>query len=357
MLVDKMAEVTSGTAYHSYLPLGPVLGVMPWNFPLWQVLRAAVPIILAGNGFVLKPARNVMRSAFNIEDAWRASGLPEGVFTVLNIAQDDVAAVIADRRIAAVTVTAGVKAGAAVAAQAGSLLKKTVLELGGSDPFIVLKDADIERAVAAGIKARFQNNGQVCIAAKRFILEEPIAKTFTECFVAAVRALKLGDPMQSDTQLGPMARGDLRSELHQQIDASRRDGARILTGGGGPSDGKGYFFPPTVLDKVEPGMAVFDQETFGPCAALTTVCDLDQAVLLANQSHYGLSGNIWCNDLDVAAQTARRLETGGVFINGFSSSDPRVPIGGVKMSGYGRELSTFGVTEFTNVQTVWRDRS
>jgi len=357
MLADRPAEVASGTAHVSHLPLGLVLGVMPWNFPLWQVLRAAVPIIMAGNGFVLKPARNVMRSAFNIEDAWRASGLPDGIFTVLNIAQDDVAAVIADRRIAAVTVTAGVKAGAAVAAQAGSLLKKSVLELGGSDPFIVLKDADIEKAVAAGVKARFQNNGQVCIAAKRFLLEAPIAKTFTDCFVAAVQALKLGAPMQADTQLGPMARGDLRSELQQQIENSRHMGAHVLTGGGAPPNGKGYFFPPTVLDNVAPGMAVFDQETFGPCAALTTVRDLDEAVALANQSQYGLSGNIWCNDIDLATKTARRLETGGVFINGFSSSDPRVPIGGVKMSGYGRELSTFGLTEFSNVQTVWRDRA
>ncbi|MEJ0093198.1 MAG: NAD-dependent succinate-semialdehyde dehydrogenase [Methylocella sp.] len=356
MLADKAVSVEKGDAYISYLPLGPVLGVMPWNFPIWQVLRAAVPIILSGNCFVLKHSRNVMRSAFNIEDAWDQSGLPKGLFSILNIPQDKVAAVLADRRIAAVTVTAGTKAGSAVASQAGSLLKKSVLELGGSDAFIVLKDADVEQAVAAGIRARFQNNGQVCIAAKRFILEKPIAKEFTDRLVEGVRALRLGDPTESETQLGPMARVDLRTELHNQIESSKRAGAEILTGGGFTSDA-GYFYRPTVLNHVAPGMAAFDQETFGPCAALTVVGDLDQAVALANHSQYGLSGNLWTKDLDLAGKAARRLETGGVFINGFSASDPRVPIGGVKMSGYGRELSYFGATEFVNIQTVWRNRS
>ena len=355
MLADRPMPVATGTAYVSYLPLGTVFGVMPWNFPLWQVLRAAAPIMLAGNPFLLKPARNVLRSAFNLADACRESGLPEGLFSVLNIPQEKIAGVVADRRVAAVTVTAGVKAGAAVASQASALLKKSVLELGGSDAFIVLKDADLSRAVSAGIKARFQNNGQVCIAAKRFILEKPIADEFTERFVEGVRVLKLGDPLDRDTFLGPMARADLREGLHKQVEESKRAGAKLLAGGG-RADRKGYFYQATVLGDVKPGMAAFDEETFGPCAALTTVEDLDEAIALTNHSEYGLSSNLWTNDLDLAAKAARRVEAGGVFINGFSSSDPRVPIGGVKLSGYGRELSTFGVTDFANVQTVWRDR-
>lgn len=356
MLADRAMPVESGAAYISYLPLGPVLGVMPWNFPLWQAIRAAVPIMLAGNAFILKPARNVLRSAFNLEDAFRESGMPEGLFSVLNISQNKISSVIADRRVAAVTVTAGVRAGAAVASQASALLKKSVLELGGSDAFIVLKDADLDRAVSVGIKARFQNNGQVCIAAKRFILEKPIAAEFTERFVEGVRALKLGDPLDRETRLGPMARADLRDGLHKQIEDSKYAGARVLTGGN-YVESKGYFYWPTILDGVAPGMPVFDEETFGPCAALTLVNDLDEAIALTNQSEYGLSSNLWTNDLDLAAKAARRIEAGGVFVNGFSATDPRVPIGGVKLSGYGRELSSFGVTEFANIQTVWRERA
>lgn len=356
MLADKPAQVESGSAHISYLPLGVILGVMPWNFPLWQAMRAAVPIMLAGNAFLLKPARNVLRSAFNLEEAWRESGLPEGLFSTLNIPQEKVAGVVADRRVAGVTVTAGLRAGAAVAAQAGALIKKSVLELGGADAFIVLRDADIGRAVASAVKARFQNNGQVCIAAKRFILEKAIAEEFTGRFVAEVRALNIGDPIDRATRLGPMARGDLRDSLHKQIKASEAAGARLLLGGNQVGS-KGYFYQATVLDNVAPGMPVFDEETFGPCAALTVVENLDEAVALANRSDYGLSSNLWTEDLERANKVARLLEAGGVFINGFSASDPRVPIGGVKLSGYGRELHSFGVTEFTNVQTVWRDRA
>ena len=281
--------------------------------------------------------------------------MPEGVFTVLNAANEHIERVIADRRIAAVTVTGSPRAGAAVAAAAGRALKKSVLELGGSDPFIVLADADLPRAVEQGIKARFSNAGQVCICAKRFILEEPIANEFTERFAEAARNLTVGDPMKEATKLGPIARHDLREALHQQVQSTVDAGATVLTGGHKVS-GKGFFYTPTVLKDVQPGMSAFDEETFGPVAAMTVARDAEHAIELANNSVYGLSGNLWSRDEARACELARRLETGGVFINGFSASDPRVPIGGVKHSGYGRELSYFGLREFLNAQTVWLDR-
>jgi succinate-semialdehyde dehydrogenase len=355
LLADKPLPVPAGLAYASYLPLGVVLGVMPWNFPFWQVLRAAVPIILSGNCFVLKHARNVMRSAFNILEAWRDSDLPDGVFSVINVPDPQVAGIIADPRIVAVSVTAGARTGAIVGGQASSCLKKSVLELGGADAFIVLQSADLDRAAAAGVKARFQNNGQVCIAAKRFLLEESIAEEFTERFLEKLSALKLGDPTDPATQLGPMARADLRTELDRQIAASRHLGAELLTGGEAVR-GRGFYYQPTVLHGVEPGMPVFEEETFGPCAAMITIKDADEAVLFANQSQYGLSSSLWTEDVSLAQKIARRIEAGGVFINSFSASDPRVPIGGVKRSGYGRELAEFGIAEFVNVQTVWLNR-
>ncbi len=331
LLADLPLNVETGTAYISHLPLGVILGVMPWNFPFWQVLRAAVPIILSGNCFILKHARNVTRCALNIQAAWLESGLPEGVFSILNIPDQQVGDVIADSRIAAVTVTAGTRAGSVVGGSASAHLKKTVLELGGSDAFIVLRGADLKRAAAATVKSRFQNNGQVCIAAKRFLLEEKIADEFTARFLDGVSALKMGDPMESATQLGPMARADLRTELHKQIEASRTLGADLIMGGA-PVEGRGFYYEPTVLTRVKPGMPAFDEETFGPCAALTVVRDAEEAIALANQSQYGLSGSLWTEDYGLAREMARRFETGGVFINGFSASDPRVPIGGVKRS-------------------------
>ena len=352
LLVDEAAPVDEAEAYVSYLPTGVILAIMPWNFPLWQALRAAVPILLGGNGFLLKPAPNVMRCSLMLQEAWEQAGPPKGLFGVINADNDAVAAIIDDRRITGVTLTGSPRAGAAIAALAGRALKRSVLELGGSDPFIVLADADLDAAVTAGIKARFANCGQVCIAAKRFLLEAPIADAFTERFVAAARALVVGDPMQPGTQMGPMARDDLRAELHGQVRASIEQGTRCLLGGQVP-DGAGNFYPPTVLDGVAPGMTAFDAETFGPVAALTVVRDAEHAVALANASEYGLSGNLWTADLDRARSLARRLQTGGVFINGFTASDPRVPIGGVRRSGYGRELSHFGIREFQNAQTVW----
>lgn len=352
LLVDEAAAVDEAQAYVSYLPTGVILAIMPWNFPLWQALRAAVPILMGGNGFLLKPAPNVMRCSLMLREAWEQAGPPEGLFSIINADNDAVARIIDDRRITGVTLTGSPRAGAAIAALAGRALKRSVLELGGSDPFIVLADADLDAAVAAGIKARFTNCGQVCIAAKRFLLEAPIARAFTERFVEAARALVVGDPTQPEARMGPMARNDLRAELHGQVQASIGQGARCLLGGRIP-DGAGNFYAATVLDGAAPGMTAFDAETFGPVAAISVARDAEHAVALANASEFGLSGNLWTADLDRARMLARRLQTGGVFINGFTASDPRVPIGGVRRSGYGRELSYFGTREFLNAQTVW----
>ena len=353
LLADEPVEVDGGDrVYVSYLPIGTVLGIMPWNFPLWQAIRASVPIMLSGNGFILKPAPNTMRCAYLLRDTWEAAGLPRGLFCVLNTDNDGIEAVLADRRVAAVTLTGSTRAGAAVAAQAGKLIKRSLLELGGADPFIVLADADIGEAVEAGILARYSNTGQICLNAKRFILEKPVAEEFTARFVEAAGKLKMGDPTDPATTQGPIARDDLRDGIHDQVTRSVAGGAKLLLGGN-KVEGPGYFYEPTVLAGVEPGMAAFDEEIFGPVAALTVARDAEHAIELANCSDYGLSGNLWTSDLGRAQGIARRLETGGVFINGFTASDPRIPVGGVKNSGYGRELSHFGIREFTNAQAVW----
>jgi succinate-semialdehyde dehydrogenase len=353
LLTDEPVEVPEGDRVHvSYLPIGPVLGIMPWNFPLWQAIRASVPIMLSGNGFIHKPAPNTVRSAYLLQEAWEAAGLPKGLFSTLNADTDAIKAVLDDRRVAAVTLTGSLRAGSAVAAQAGKLVKRSLLELGGSDPFIVLADADISRAVEEGIKARYGNAGQICLNAKRFILEQPVAAEFTSRFVEAVGRLKVGDPLDPRTDLGPIARGDLRDGVHDQVTRSVASGATLLAGGH-KVDGPGFFYEPTVLGDAEPGMAAFDEEVFGPVAALSVARDAEHAIELANCSDLGLSGNLWTRNLDRAQAIARRLETGGVFINGFTASNPRIPVGGVKNSGYGRELSHFGIREFTNAQTVW----
>ncbi len=353
LLADEPVEVEGGDEVHvAYLPIGPILGIMPWNLPLWQAIRASVPIMLSGNAFVLKHAPNVMRCAHLLRDAWEDSGLPRGLFAILNADNDAVSAAIEDRRIAGVTLTGSMKAGSAVAALAGRALKKSVLELGGIDPFIVLADADLDAAVAAGIRARFANAGQVCLAAKRFILEAPIAEAFTARFLDAARAIRAGDPTDEATTIGPIAREDLRDGVHEQVTRSISQGARLLLGGH-KVEGAGWFYAPTVLSDVRPDMAAFDEEVFGPVAALVVARDADHALELANTSEYGLSGNLWTADADKARDMARRMETGGVFVNGFTASNPRTPVGGVKKSGYGRELSHFGIREFTNAQTVW----
>lgn len=356
LVADEPTTVEDDKAYVSYLPLGTVLAIMPWNFPFWQALRAAVPIMMAGNGIVLSHSKNVTGCAYALGDAFASAGFPVGAFTVINVPTDALAGVIADDRIAAVTLTGSVRAGRAVGAEAGRALKKSVLELGGSDPFIVLADADVDAAVDAAVKARFTNNGQICICAKRFIIEAPIAEVFTQRFLEAIGHLTTGDPLDDTTFFGPMARADLRDELHQQVTKSVEAGAQLLLGGRIP-DGVGAYYPATVLGDVTPGMPAWDQETFGPVAALTIAHDPEHALVLANSSDFGLSGNLWTGDVSAAQALARRMETGAVYINGFSASDPRVPIGGVKHSGYGRELSHFGIHEFVNAQLVWMDRN
>ncbi|MBE8905660.1 succinate-semialdehyde dehydrogenase [Enterobacter asburiae] len=355
MLRAEPTLVENHNAVIEYRPLGPILAVMPWNFPLWQVLRGAVPILLAGNSYLLKHAPNVLGSADLIGQIFADAGFPEGVFGWVNATNDGVSQAINDRRIAAVTVTGSVRAGAAIGAQAGAALKKCVLELGGSDPFIVLNDADLDLAVKAAVAGRYQNTGQVCAAAKRFIVEEGIAETFTRRFVEAVSALKLGAPDREENFIGPMARFDLRDELHQQVQATLAEGATLLLGGE-KIGGEGNYYAPTVLANVTPSMTAFRQELFGPVAAITVAKDAAHALTLANDSDFGLSATVFTADAALADKFSRQLECGGVFINGFSASDARVAFGGVKKSGFGRELSHFGLHEFCNVQTVWKDR-
>ena len=353
ILADEPVATENDDQVHvSYLPIGSILAVMPWNFPLWQVIRASGPIMLSGNGFILKHAPNVMGSAYALQDAYESAGFPKGLFVNLLADNETVATVIEDDRVAAVTLTGSMRAGSAVSAIAGKALKKTLLELGGSDAFIVLADANIDLAVKAGVEARFQNAGQVCLAAKRFILEKPIAEEFTQKFIAAVKNLKVGDPLDPQNSVGPMARKDLRDELHNQVERTLAAGATLLLGGK-KVEGRGNFYEPTILGEVSPGMAAFDEETFGPVAAITLADNIEHAIELANTSDYGLGGNLWTADISRAQRIARRLETGGVFINGFSATNARIPVGGVKKSGYGRELSHFGLREFTNAQAVW----
>lgn len=355
MLRAEPTLVENQNAVIEYRPLGPILAVMPWNFPLWQVLRGAVPILLAGNSYLLKHAPNVLGSAELIGQIFADAGIAQGVFGWVNATNDGVSQAINDRRIAAVTVTGSVRAGAAIGAQAGAALKKCVLELGGSDPFIVLNDADLDLAVRAAVTGRYQNTGQVCAAAKRFIIEEGIADDFTRRFVAAVAALKMGAPDREENDIGPMARFDLRDELHQQVQATLAQGATLLLGGEKIS-GEGNYYTPTVLSHVTQTMTAFRQELFGPVAAMTVAKDAEHALQLANDSDFGLSATVFTANETLAVRFSRELECGGVFINGFSASDARVAFGGVKKSGFGRELSHFGLHEFCNVQTVWKNR-
>lgn len=334
-----------------YDPLGVVLAVMPWNYPFWQFFRFAAPALAAGNGTLLKHADNVPQRALAVEEVVRRAGAPEGLCHTLLIEVDQVAGIIADPRVAAVTLTGSTEVGAIVAAQAAAALKKQVLELGGSDPFVVLADIDIAQAAATAVKARYVNAGQSCVNAKRFIVEDAVADAFVTAFTAAAAFLKVGDPTDPDTAVGPMARANLRDTLHDQVRRTLDAGARLVLGVEIP-DGPGCYYPPPVLDHVRPGMAAFDEETFGPVAAITRVADADEAINLANRTEYGLDAALWTSDLDRARRTARLLDAGTVFVNGMVASDPRLPFGGIKKSGYGRELGAEGIREFTNTKTV-----
>jgi len=352
LLAEEPVDSTASESYVRFQPLGLILAVMPWNFPFWQAFRAALPALTAGNVMVLKHSSNVPQSALAIEEVFREAGVPEGVFQTLLIGSAAVERLIADHRVAGVTLTGSEKAGATVAEAAGRALKKTVLELGGSDPFIVLADADLEAAASVACRSRNQNNGQSCISAKRFIVEEPVADEFERRFTSAVAALKVGNPMDRANQVGPLARGDLVEELERQVTESVRLGARPLTGGK-RIQGGGYYFEPTVLANVRPGMPAYHEETFGPVAAVIRVKDAEDALRVANDTDFGLGSNVWTKNVERAKAMAERIEAGLVFVNGMVASDARLPFGGVKRSGYGRELSDYGIKEFTNIQTVW----
>jgi acyl-CoA reductase-like NAD-dependent aldehyde dehydrogenase len=350
-LSDEHIASNAIDSFVAFEPLGVVLAIMPWNFPFWQVVRFAAPALMAGNGAILKHASNVPGCALALEEVFKSAGLPTGLFRTVLVPGAKVEPLIADQRIAAVTLTGSSEVGERVASAAGRCLKKQVLELGGSDPFIVLADADVDNAVTTAVRARNQNNGQSCIAAKRFIVEEPIADQFTEKFAAAVKALHVGDPMQRDTNVGPLARGDLREALSVQVQRSVSSGAHAVVGGS-PIDGKGYFYAPTVLDGVRESMPAFREETFGPVAAVIRASDPPTAVRLANDTEYGLGAALWTRDTRRGTELARQIEAGCVFINGMVASDPRLPFGGIKRSGYGRELGTYGIKEFVNIQTI-----
>ncbi len=351
-LAAEPRDTDASRSYVRFDPLGVVLAVMPWNFPFWQVFRFAAPALMAGNAAVLKHASNVPRCALWIEEIFRHAGFPEHLFRTVLVDSKAVRGLIADPRIAAVTLTGSEPAGRAVAEQAGHEIKKTVLELGGSDPFIVLADAEVDKAAQAAAEARLINSGQSCIAAKRFIVVETVADRFLERFKAELASRRMGDPLDRDTQVGPQARVDLRDQLHRQVEESIKRGARRLLGGEVPR-GRGAFYPPTLLAAVDKGMPAFDEETFGPVAAVIRAKDEADAIRLANDSTFGLGAALWTRDRSRAERLAAQIEAGAVFVNGVVKSDPRLPFGGVKRSGYGRELSEYGIREFVNIKSVW----
>jgi succinate-semialdehyde dehydrogenase/glutarate-semialdehyde dehydrogenase len=350
-LANEPVDAKGERSYVAFQPLGVVLAVMPWNFPFWQVLRFAAPALVAGNVGLLKHSSNVPQCALAIEKLFEDAGAPSGVFQTLLIGADPVAGILADDRVAAATLTGSEGAGSSVASIAGKHIKKTVLELGGSDPFIVMASADLDAAVNTAVTARTINNGQSCIAAKRFIVDEAIADDFTARFAARMGKLVVGDPMDEETDIGPLAMASIRDDLHDQVQRAVAGGARLLLGGH-KRDGKGYFYDPTVLTNVDPTSPVFREETFGPVAAIIRARDIQHAIELANDSSFGLGSAAWTREESEMDQFASELEAGSVFINGMVASDPRFPFGGVKKSGYGRELSAFGMREFVNVKTV-----
>ena len=349
-LADQLIKIEAQRSFVTYQPLGPVLAIMPWNFPYWQVFRFAIPGLLAGNVGLLKHAPNVFGCALAIEDVFRQCGLPDGVFQSLLIDVAPVEGLLKDRRVRAVTLTGSGRAGSSVAGIAGREIKKSVLELGGSDALIVLADADLDRAAETAVKSRMQNAGQSCIAAKRFIVEKSVKKQFTELVLHHIQQIRQGDPTDDATTMGPMARPDLADAIERQCQASVAKGAKLLTG---PVQRNGCNVQPMLLDRVKPGMAAFDEETFGPMAALIEAKDETDAIRLANQSDFGLGSALWTRDMNKADRLARQIQAGSVFVNGLMRSDARVPFGGIKNSGFGRELSEIGMKEFVNVKTVW----
>ena len=348
----EMVQTGAGKSYVSYEPLGVVLGVMPWNFPFYQVIRFAVPALMAGNGCVLKHASNVPQCALALEQLFRDAGFPPHLFSTLMIESSDVGEAIASHHVQAVTLTGSEAAGREIASHAGQHLKKCVLELGGSDAFIVLKDADLELAAAFAVRSRFQNCGQSCIAAKRIIPVADIADEFGSLFMKKTKELKMGDPMNDTTQIGPMARLDLRENLHQQVTDSIAQGAQVVLGCE-PREGEGAFYPPSILDGVTPKTRAYHEELFGPVAAVIRAADEDDALRIANDTRFGLGSSIWSRDTERAEELAHRIQAGCSFINGMVRSDPRLPFGGTKASGFGRELSYHGIREFVNIKTVW----
>jgi succinate-semialdehyde dehydrogenase/glutarate-semialdehyde dehydrogenase len=351
-LADEIVPTDARKSFVRYEPLGVLLAVMPWNFPFWQFFRFGAPALMAGNVALLKHAANVPGCALAIEEVFREAGFPEGVMTTLLISSDRVAGLIEHPAVRAVTLTGSDRAGESVAAAAGKVLKKLVLELGGSDPFVVLADADPVAVASQAAKARTINTGQSCIAAKRFIVEEPIAERFERALAEQMKGLKVGDPLDRANDLGPLAREDLVDTLHDQVQRSTKAGAKLLAGGERLSR-EGFYYAPTVLSKVRPGMAAFDEETFGPVAAVTRVASAEEAIELANQTPFGLAASIWTGDPSRGEALAGEIQAGAVFVNEISKSDPRVPFGGIKRSGYGRELAEYGIREFVNIKTVW----
>ncbi|OIK25215.1 NADP-dependent succinic semialdehyde dehydrogenase [Streptomyces malaysiense] len=336
-----------------YRPLGPVLAVMPWNFPLWQVIRFAAPALMAGNVGLLKHASNVPQTALYLEDLFHRAGFTEGCFQTLLVGSAAVDDILRDERVKAATLTGSEPAGRAVASTAGEMIKKTVLELGGSDPFVVMPSADIDRAAEVAVTARVQNNGQSCIAAKRFIVHGDVYDAFAERFVAGMKALRVGDPLEEDTEVGPLSSEQGRADLEELVDDAKRSGAEVLCGGSRP-DGPGWYYPPTVLAGITREMRVHREEAFGPVATLYRAGDLDEALLIANDSPFGLSSNVWTREESEVERFTRDLEAGAVYVNGMTASHPAFPFGGVKRSGYGRELSGHGMREFCNITTVWQ---
>jgi succinate-semialdehyde dehydrogenase/glutarate-semialdehyde dehydrogenase len=352
-LAPEPADTDARKSFVAFLSLGPVLAVMPWNFPFWQVFRFAAPALMAGNAGLLKHSANVTGCALAIEQTFRDAGFPPPLFRALLVASKRVAGIIAAPEVKAVTLTGSTPAGRAVASKAGEMLKKTVLELGGSDPYVVLEDADLEAASETCVASRLINSGQSCIAAKRFIVVEPVRKRFEELFVEKMRARKMGDPLQPGIDVGPQARRDLRDDLHRQVQQSVKAGAKLLLGGQVPA-GRGAFYPPTVLTGVRKGMPAYDEETFGPVAAIIAAKNEEDAVRQANDSPFGLGAAVFTADLERGERLAvEELEAGSCFVNASVKSDPRLPFGGIKESGYGRELAVFGIREFVNIKTVY----